>query len=577
MTRRPALVSILLLAAACGGGGGATGGDGAPGGGDGGAIDQSDEVFARDLLEIQIEMDPADWDALRNQIKTRHSQYGRESCRDAPAPNPYTWFSATVTIDGEEVAATGVRKKGNIGSQSTLIPSLKLDFDKFVDGQSFHDLHRIALNNSRSDASYARTCLAYSIFAAAGLPAARCTFAHVVVNGQDLGPYVAVDEIHKQFLARHFDSADGNLYEGTASDFRDDAVGGFEQETNEETDPSRADLAAVMNALAVDDDQLRSSLTQVINLPEFIRFWAVEGLVWSRDSYSGHANNYFIYADPTDEGRFSFIPWGPDATFHFDDSDAVPDSVLAYGVIANRLYAIPAERRRYYDDLDKLLANRWDEDALAAEVARISDLVRPLLPDDARSGHDADRADLEAFIAGRRATLEQIMASDWPDWTDGLRVLPCRIPLGPVSGTFTTTWNSLSDVIYEAGTASLVLELGGETIAPVQSGARAGLGASGQDRIQMVHDLSGQRRLTFNVNLPEERWFESYLTVGDHPLVSPPVSITVLYQDVSVTPYRELGRYEVGEGRWTFDQVDTTDGAPVSGSFEGTLYTAPAP
>jgi hypothetical protein len=570
MTRRPALASLLALAAACGGGD--AGGDGPSDG----ASDATDEVFARDLLEIRIDMDPADWDAMRNQIKTRHSQYGRENCRDAPAPNPYTWFTATVTIDGEQIPVTGVRKKGNIGSQSTLIPSMKLKFDEYVAGQSFHDLDRLALNNSRSDASYARTCLSYSIFAAAGIPAPRCTFAHVVVNGQDLGPYVAVDEVHKQFLRRHFQDADGNLYEGTASDFRDDAVGGFEQETNEETDPSRSDLAAVMDALTASDDKLRGQLAEVVNLPQFIRFWAVEGLIWHRDSYSGHANNYFIYADPSDGGRFSFIPWGPDAAYHVDDSDAVPDSVLAYGVLANRLYAIEAERRRYYDDLDKLLANQWDEDALTAEVARVSDLVRPLLPREARAGHDGDRADVESFISGRRATLEQIMASDWPDWTEGLRVLPCRIPVGPVSGTFTTTWNSLSQDIYAAGSATVGLQLDGETMAPVQSGARAGFAPTlGVDRIQMVHDLSGQRRLTFNVNLPEERWFESYMTVGDHPLVSPPVSVTVLYQDVSVTPARELGRFEVGEGRWTFDKVDTTDGAQVSGSFEATLYTAP--
>ena len=67
------------------------------------------------------------------------------------------------------------------------------------------------------------------------------------------------------------------------------------------------------------------------------------------------------------------------------------------------------------------------------------------------------------------------------------------------------------------------------------------------------------------------------MSTGSHPLVSPPVSITVLYQDVSVTPAISLGRYEIGEGTWTFDQVDTSDGSPVSGTFDGTLYLAPAP
>jgi spore coat protein H len=325
---RSVLACLLAAATACGSDGGdddAT--DGGPGDGE--------DIFARDLLEVRIDMDQASWDEMRNQIKTRHSQYGRTDCRDAPAPNPYTWFPATVTIDGEEIPFTGVRKKGNLGSQSTLIPSMKLRFDEFVSGQNLHGLDRIALNNSKSDPSYARTCLGYALFSAAGIAAPRCTWAHVVVNGQDLGPYVVIDEVQEQFLARHFERADGNLYEGTACDFRADAIGGFEQETNQESDAGRTDLAAVLDALSAEDDQLRERLADTIDLPEFIKFWSIEGLVWHRDGYSGNANNFFVYSDPAAGGRFRFIPWGPDAAFHFDTSDAVPDSVLAYGVIAS--------------------------------------------------------------------------------------------------------------------------------------------------------------------------------------------------------------------------------------------------
>ncbi len=91
----------------------------------------------------------------------------------------------------------------------------------------------------------------------------------------------------------------------------------------------------------------------------------------------------------------------------------------------------------------------------------------------------------------------------------------------------------------------------------------------------MEHQLSGSRRLTFTVNFPRDRWFESYLTPGEHPLGSPPMGATVLYRDVSVTPARALGRFEVGEGTWIFDEVDAASGAPVRGSFTGTLYLQP--
>ena len=83
----------------------------------------------------------------------------------------------------------------------------------------------MTLNNSIQDPSTINTCLSYRIFAAGGSPASRCNFATVSVNGKNLGLYVHVEEIKLPFLARHFESADGNLYEGTVSDFTPDYRG----------------------------------------------------------------------------------------------------------------------------------------------------------------------------------------------------------------------------------------------------------------------------------------------------------------------------------------------------------------
>jgi hypothetical protein len=558
-------VLAVIFAAACGQGG-------SPGG-DAGSTDGRD-LFERELVEIRIDMEPALWDQLRHQQKTRHSAFGREDCRNQLIPNPYTWFEATVTIDGEELAGTGVRKKGHIGSQSTLIPSLKLRFDEFVVDQTFHGLDRVSLNNSKSDPSYARTCLAYRVFAAAGLPASRCTFGHLVVNGDDLGPYVLVEEVSKPYLARHFESDEGNLYEGTANDFRPDAVGGFEQETNK-TDTSRADIQAVMDALEAGDAELVERLGAVVNLDQFFRFWAAESLVWHRDGYSGHSNNFFIYADPGDGGRFAFLPWGPDGTFQVDNREEVPDSVLAFGVIANRLYAIPGQRQRYYDELGKLLDNDWAPAALVEAAEQASALVRPLLPDQARADHDADSAELIDFVRGRREAVEAIMAGALPDWTEGLRDLPCRPPAGPIAGTFTTTWGTLEEPPVATGSATVDVELGGEVVLPSDDGARAGPTQGSLDRVWLQFVLPGNRALIVRADLPVNRWFERYTSPGDHPLLSPPVSMIAVEQDMSVSPPLVLQRFEVGEGTWTFDEIATTPGAAVSGSFSGMLFVAP--
>ena len=212
----------------------------------------SDAYFALDrVLDISIEIAGEDWDTLRHQTRTLEDVIAEieEYGLSRPFADIYTWFGATVTVDGETHADVGVRKKGFLGSQSDTKPALKLRFDKYVDGQSLGGvMERMTLNNSIQDPSIVNTCLSYRVFAAAGNPAPRCNFATVSVNGKDLGIYVHVEEMKAPFLSRHFEIAEGNLYEGTVSDFTPTYRGTIEKKTN--TDAADwSDIDAVVAAL----------------------------------------------------------------------------------------------------------------------------------------------------------------------------------------------------------------------------------------------------------------------------------------------------------------------------------------
>ena len=212
----------------------------------------SDAYFALDrVLDISIEIAVADWDTLRHQTRTFEDLFAEieEYGLSQPFASIYTWFGATVTVDGETHSDVGVRKKGFIGSQSDTKPALKLRFDKYVDDQSLGGvMERMTLNNSIQDPSMVNTCLSYRVFAAAGNPAPRCNFATVSVNGKDLGLYVHVEEIKAPFLARHFESTEGNVYEGTVSDFTPEFRGTIEKKTNEDA-ADWSDIDAVVAAL----------------------------------------------------------------------------------------------------------------------------------------------------------------------------------------------------------------------------------------------------------------------------------------------------------------------------------------
>ena len=101
------------------------------------------------------------------------------------------------------------------------------DFKEII-GRKYHGLERLTLNNNIQDPSLVKQYLSYKLFRKAGLPAPRCNFARVHVNGQYLGVYTNVESIRKPFLKRAFNDSDGDLYEGMINDFREGMYETFE-------------------------------------------------------------------------------------------------------------------------------------------------------------------------------------------------------------------------------------------------------------------------------------------------------------------------------------------------------------
>lgn len=189
-----------------------------------------DALFPTDrVLDIQIQLAPEDWDALRFQTRDFASALNAQR-KYAPLKTPYEYVSADVSIDGKLLAGVGLRKKGFLGSQNTVRPSLKLKLNKFEKGRSIDGLKVLTLNNNQQDASLMSQFMGYAFFNRVGVPAPRCAYARVTVNGTYLGIYTHVESIRKPLIRRHFGNADGTLYEGTVVDFFPGWSGSFERE-----------------------------------------------------------------------------------------------------------------------------------------------------------------------------------------------------------------------------------------------------------------------------------------------------------------------------------------------------------
>jgi hypothetical protein len=431
------------------------------------------------VIDVSIELPVADWNALRVQARALSDVFG--SCPSGPRSNPYTKFRATVTVAGERLTDVAIRKKGFYGSLDEDKPSLKITTDEYVKGQRLFGLKSLTLNNAKQDPALIKQCLAYQVFATAGIAASRCNFARVRVNGNDLGMYVNVEAVNKPMLRRHFMDDTGNLYEGAISDFRPNWTATFDKKTNEE-DPDRSDLDAMSKALAEPDANLLGALDPLVDVEGFLDYWAAEILIGHSDSYSGLANNFLVYNDPA-TGRFSFIPWGVDATFQPGGSlNSTSQAVVANGLLTRRLYLHAPTRDRYIARLRQHLDTIWKESELLAEVDRMAALT------------SAPAAEVEAvrqFVRGRRKQITDELAAGPPAWTAPFKPnnKPCFEGNGTGTGTFQTTWgtNGAPD-IFVTGTGTFGgtienLALAGAT----RVGSSAGLDTeSGRAVIQVI-------------------------------------------------------------------------------------------
>ena len=171
------------------------------------------------VVQIALTMDEDDWEDLRFESQNFVTALGGD-CMSEPIGMNYTEFEAGITMDGESIPSIRIRKKGLIGSQSTTKPSFSINLDEYIDGAELFGTDNLTLNNGVQDPSLIRQCLTYDLFARAGVPASRCNFARVSMNGQDLGIYVHVEPVKRSMLRDHFGDDSGDLYEGSLSDFR---------------------------------------------------------------------------------------------------------------------------------------------------------------------------------------------------------------------------------------------------------------------------------------------------------------------------------------------------------------------
>ena len=196
-------------------------------------VSYEDRLFAMDYVHtVDVRVADEDWAEL------------------LAAPIDKTKYHASVSIDGETFENVSFATKGNSSLYNVADDpgserySFRLNFGKFEEGQTYHGLDKLSLNNLFCDATYVKDTLSYALFRRFGVPAPLTSYVWLTVNGEDRGLYLAVEDLSDGFLARNF-GGEGVIYKLesknlklTLDDVRESRIKGLDVSS----DPHGSDL-----------------------------------------------------------------------------------------------------------------------------------------------------------------------------------------------------------------------------------------------------------------------------------------------------------------------------------------------
>lgn len=307
------------------------------------------------VINIRLEMSKAAIDGLQKSYS-----------------NSAVYVSAKFEANGRLFERVGVHLRGVSTFQTVdKKPNFTVKFNEYVPGQFFHGLRKIRLSNGQVDRSYLQEFLAAELFRSAGVATPRVNYARVWLNGRELGLYLLIEGIGKEFLKENYHSTEGNLYEGDEADLDEH----LEQDYGKRT-RHRTDLQQVMQAIKEPDLRKRFELMEkVLDMESFISHVAVEVLIDDWDGYSMRINNYRVWCDHQ-SGKATFIPHGLDNTWADAEGPLLPE---LKGKVSRALLETPEGQRRYLARMGVLHRELLKKEVLLRRLRDVAAKFKPVL------------------------------------------------------------------------------------------------------------------------------------------------------------------------------------------------------
>lgn len=333
---------------------------------------------------------------------------------------------AKLTVDGVTYPEVGVHFRGM--SSFMMIGegrkrSLNVSIDEFNSKQQLGGYRTLNLLNSNGDPTYLRAVLFHHI-ARHYIPSPKANFVRVVLNGENWGTYVNVQQFNKDFVAEWFGTSKGARWKAPGSPrgnsgleyLGDDAAEykkRFEIKSKDDAQSWTAliDLCRVLNQTPA--EQLEEALAPILDIDGTLKYLALDNVMINTDGYWTRASDYNLYRDPA--GKFHIIPHDVNETFQTPEGpgmrenrpkgvelDPLAGSKDADKPLLSKLLAVPSLRTRYLGYVRAITEEWLDWNKLAPLVAQ----YQALIADDVKAS-TRNLASVEAFTKGATEDLEE--------------------------------------------------------------------------------------------------------------------------------------------------------------------------
>lgn len=313
---------------------------------------------------------------------------------------------AAIEIDGERVDAVGVRYKGNgtfMMSQSADKRPFKVDFNRFVNRQTFRGLKALNFHNNVVDRTYMHETLGYAVCREAGLPASRTAYAKVFVTipGRHerffLGIYTITEQVNAAFLANWFPGRRGLLMKPGSREslkYRGDAWSDYERPLNVQEPGSPADRARMVETLKfldqASDDELGRRVGEFVDLDNAALFLALNVALVNLDSILTIGQNYYAYLEPK-AGRLHGWLWDLDNCWGYFGLMGTPEQRVNFSItepwqgehrLLQRVFGTTEFQQRYRAALKRLIDGPLAPEKVQRQIRELAATLRPLVAEE---------------------------------------------------------------------------------------------------------------------------------------------------------------------------------------------------